>query len=66
MADFFNLEFVELEAPPTLLRQIFDAEEGENFLQINPGEFFPYNKYLSSLLPPIEEYQGEDIGVKDS
>ena len=61
MADFFNLEFVELEAPPTFLRQIFDAEEGENFLQINPGASFPYNKYLSSLLPPIEEYQGEDI-----
>lgn len=63
MADFFNLELVELEAPPTFLRQIFDAEEGENFLQINPGESFPYNKYLSSLLPPIEEYQGENIGV---
>jgi len=62
MADFFNLEFIELEAPSTFLRQIFDAEEGENFLQINPGESFPYNKYLSSLLPPIEEYQGQDIG----
>jgi len=61
MADFFNLEFIELEAPPTFLRQISDAEEGENFLQINPGESFPYNKYLSSLLPPIEEYQGENI-----
>jgi hypothetical protein len=64
MADFFNLEFFELEAPPTFLKHIFDAEEGENFLQINPGEAFPHNKYLSSLLPPIEEYQEEDIGVK--
>jgi hypothetical protein len=63
MADFFNLKFSELKAPSTFLKQIFNAEEGENFLQINPGESFPYNRYLSSLLPPIDEYQGEDIGA---
>lgn len=63
MADFFNLEFFEVKAPPIFLQQIFYAEEGENFLQMNPGEVFPYNKYLSSLLPPIEEYQGEEKGA---
>jgi hypothetical protein len=54
MADFFNLKFFELKAPCVFLKEVLNAEEGDNFLQINPGESFPAQKYLSSLLPPLE------------